>query len=155
MKNRVFTLVFGMLFVFGCDEVLEGEWFDELPGYVIEYDMAKVQLWDLNKSDLSKKDYALKTQGTCLADSFNYPLPEILYEPGSYRGRGFYLDGIHLGEDVELAEGIAIRNVAKGWLRYYGPATGYGDLVAVVEHEFPEEIEFITGRGKELSQNIF
>lgn len=149
MQNRIFTWVFmGLVFLTACSDYMSEEWLNELPGFIIENDLATLQLWDLDNSPLSKKDYALKSQGTCLADSFQYPVPEVMYEPGSYAGRGFYLDGVHLGEDIKLDEGMGIRNVAKGWLRFYGPATGYGDLVAVVEHEFPEEIEFVTGRGE-------
>jgi murein DD-endopeptidase MepM/ murein hydrolase activator NlpD len=65
----------------------------------------------------------------------NYQYPITPYVPGSYGGRSFYYDNIHLGEDINLTEGTAIRAIADGKILEYRNATGYGNLVVIIEHE--------------------
>lgn len=68
-----------------------------------------------------------------------------------YGHRGFldqYQGYGHLGRDLVYAQGTAIHPVACGVLRYYGPANGYGTLVAVVEHEFSNPFHTTNGEGQ-------
>lgn len=51
-------------------------------------------------------------------------------------GRLFYFDYNHLGIDVYASEGDTVRAAYDGVIRYYGPANGYGELIAVVEHQY-------------------
>ncbi|MDP3771125.1 MAG: M23 family metallopeptidase, partial [bacterium] len=55
-----------------------------------------------------------------------------------YQNRGFYKDGNHLGRDLALPEGTPIHPIACGTVRYFGPASGYGTLVVVIEHRLSE-----------------
>lgn len=50
---------------------------------------------------------------------FDYPVSENSYVPGSYNGRSFYYDEVHIGEDIELSEGTPIRAVADGKIVQY------------------------------------
>ena len=66
-------------------------------------------------------------------NSISYPV--FPYTSGSYNGRSFYYNNVHLGEDIDLAEGAEIRAIADGYIKKYGSAIGYGNLVVVIEHE--------------------
>lgn len=81
---------------------------------------------------------------------FDYPVPQELYVPGSYAGRSFYYDKVHLGEDIKLPEGAAVHAIGPGILKEYRPAEGYGELVAVVEHDLGREFDFENGKGEHV-----
>lgn len=72
-----------------------------------------------------------------------------------YAGRSFYADGNHLGHDVMLPEGAAIRAITCGRLVVYRPANGYGALAAVIEHEFPFPVELTNGVGETVPVTRF
>lgn len=50
-----------------------------------------------------------------------------------YKNRSFYFDGIHLGVDLDVPEGTPVFAGVHGEVQYAGPASGYGNLVVVVE----------------------
>lgn len=69
-----------------------------------------------------------------------YQFPVTPYSPGSYNRRSFYYDNTHLGEDIDLAEGTAIHAIADGKIIEYRSASGYGNLVVVIEHKLYDNI---------------
>lgn len=140
--------LFVVVFLWSCGEDISTEWLTGLPGSNFQQDLLNIQLWDLNETYKDRKSLVFKSDSFCVAEELRYPVPEVMYDPGSYNNRGFYVDQVHLGEDIDLPEAMGIRAVAKGIIRFYGPASGYGDLVVVIEHEFPYEVEFINGLGR-------
>jgi len=82
------------------------------------------------------------------ATTLQYPVQESEYVPGSYGNRVFLAGNDHLGEDIKLPEGVAVRSIGDGRIVVYRPATGYGELVAVVEHDLGKEYAFINGVGE-------
>ncbi|MBK1646493.1 hypothetical protein CKO25_17945 [Thiocapsa imhoffii] len=83
------------------------------------------------------------------AESISWQFPVTPYRPGSYGGRGFYFDKNHLGEDIRLDEGTPILAIGPGTIVHYGPAPGYGELVAAVEHDLgPNGASLLSGNGK-------
>lgn len=146
MKSLFIVLL--VILTTACEFVSEekfSEWLDELPSIDIENDFKKVKTFLIEESEEKTKSYNPE-----IAYSFDYPVPESMYTPGSYRGRSFYIDDIHLGEDIELDEGMNIRSIAKGKIVFYGPASGYGDLVVVIEHELPDEVEFLNAKDQRV-----
>lgn len=88
------------------------------------------------------------------AGAFQYPVSP--YTPGSYENRTFFccagsVNGRHLGEDVALAEGTPIRAIGPGIIKVYGAATGYGELVVVIEHDLGQPHDFVNGYGNTVS----
>lgn len=86
---------------------------------------------------------------SCTVSEIRYPTDDMSLEP-LYNGRGFLSDGNHLGHDLRLAEGTPIHPIACGMLRIYRAASGYGSLVAVVEHRLPGAIEVVNGVGRRM-----
>ncbi|MSR85481.1 M23 family metallopeptidase [Candidatus Uhrbacteria bacterium] len=72
-----------------------------------------------------------------------------------YQNRDFLTDGNHLGRDIKLPEGRPIYPVACGTLRVYRPASGYGTLVAVVEHRLEKPKRVRNGIGSEVEVTGF
>ncbi len=78
--------------------------------------------------------------------TLGYPVERILYVPGSYAGRTFYGNKVHLGEDIKLPEGTAIRAIAAGKIIHYGYAGGYADsndgtsIAVVIEHDLGQDV---------------
>ncbi|NUQ01401.1 MAG: M23 family metallopeptidase [Armatimonadetes bacterium] len=72
------------------------------------------------------------------------------YSAGSYAGRGFYRNRVHIGEDAVGPEGGAVRAVADGQIVHYGAASGYGELVVVIEHNLgsPRRMTLTVGHAK-------
>lgn len=91
---------------------------------------------------------AVESRDCGVAEAFTTPVAAALYAPGSYRGRDFLEPASHLGTDIMLAEGTEIVSVASGRIAYYGSATGYGELLAVLEVDLGREMEFRTGSGE-------
>lgn len=91
---------------------------------------------------------AVEESGCGVAESFTTPVAADLFVPGSYRDRDFLDPASHLGTDIMLAEGTEIVSIGDGRVAYYGPATGYGELLAVVEYDLGEEKEFRNGDGE-------
>jgi len=79
------------------------------------------------------------------ADDFNHLLDN----------RSFYADGKHLGRDIQLPEGTPIHPIACGTVRVFRPASGYGTLVVVVEHELSGPIAVKNGAGQEVGIKRF
>lgn len=79
--------------------------------------------------------------------TLDFPVDAGAYKPGSYAGRTFYFDKVHLGEDIALAEGTAVRAIGTGRIVHYGPATGYGELVVVIEHDLKRPVSLVNGAG--------
>lgn len=77
-----------------------------------------------------------------IADILDFPIDEPLYSPGSYNDRSFYYDENHLGEDIDFSEGTPVKAIGNGILVWYSPAEGYGELVAVIEHDLGKEYSF-------------
>lgn len=72
------------------------------------------------------------------------------YDANSF-GRPFYYDGIHLGEDIALSEKTAVHAIGSGRLVAYQRSSkegqGYGELVAVVEHDLGAPLVFSNAFG--------
>ncbi len=83
------------------------------------------------------------------SDSWDYPVSP--YTPGSYAGRTFYVDGNHLGEDEDLSEGTPVRSIGAGYIKKYGSATGYGELVVVIEHDLGQDYTFANAYGTQVT----
>ncbi|MBU1907653.1 M23 family metallopeptidase [Patescibacteria group bacterium] len=90
----------------------------------------------------------------CKAGKIDYPIDEAAMFD-IYNGRAFYTDGNHLGYDIELPEGEAVRSIGCGVLRFYGPASGYGELVAVVEYQLEYPATVVNGEGNTVSISTF
>lgn len=107
-----------------------------------------------------------KTFSYELATSFCYPISRDDYISGSHECRGFLTPSDHLGDDVnpygscpgprdknvyKNFEGAPIKAIANGRLVIYQPEStpneGYGELVAVIEHDLGGEKDFIDGNG--------
>jgi hypothetical protein len=90
----------------------------------------------------------------CTVDVTRYPtVPgDMLFV---YDGRTFYADGNHLGHDIALPEGTAIHPIACGIVRVYRPATGYGRLAVVIEHQLASPLTFVNGLGETVSVSSF
>ncbi len=72
-----------------------------------------------------------------------------------YASRSFYADGNHLGHDVALPEGTAIAPIACGVIKVYRPASGYGQLAVVIEHELPYPMMLTNGVGDSVQTTRF
>lgn len=127
---------------FGWEEFVEF-----LPGEDLLNDLKKVRFMDPPDKSLSPDKPLFKSTNFCgVSYYWQYPVEEAQYTPGSYAGRAFYVDQIHLGEDIALPEGTAVKAISHGRLVHYGPASGYGELVAVVEHQLYTPIPYINSR---------
>lgn len=74
-----------------------------------------------------------------------YPVPR--YVAGSYEGRTFYYDRVHLGEDEKLPEGTPIRSIADGRIVQYEGHAKFGTLVAVIEHDLGDPLTLNLAEG--------
>lgn len=72
-----------------------------------------------------------------------------------YRGRRFYADGNHLGHDVLLAEGDAVRAIGCGTVVVSRPADGYGTLAVVIEHHLSRPVRVQNGAGELMDVRSF
>ncbi len=133
------------------EDVFSWEDFIEyLPGDDWLDDLKNVHFMDPPDKSLPPDKPIFKANNFCgVSYYWQYPVDEAQYVPGSYAGRAFYIDQIHLGEDIALPEGTAVKAISHGRLVHYGPASGYGELVAVVEHQLHAPIPYINSR-KEL-----
>lgn len=94
----------------------------------------------------------------CQAVSMRYPTTASDFKQLLYGNRGFlrdYQGYKHLGHDVVYAQGTAIHPIACGVLRFYAPATGYGTLVAVVEHVLEKPLSVQNGEGEPVTFSSF
>jgi hypothetical protein len=83
--------------------------------------------------------------GTGINPNWDYPV--LPYYPGSYAPRSFFYQNDHLGEDEALSEGTPIYSIGEGKVVFYDKAPGYGELVAVVEHDLGREYDFTNAYG--------
>ncbi len=90
--------------------------------------------------------FVICSASSSAADGWEHPVWP--YVPGSYDGRSFYYDGDHLGEDIDLAEGTAVRAIGDGIIKYYGPSSGYGELVVAIEHALGRQYVFKNAYGE-------
>lgn len=90
----------------------------------------------------------------CSADHFRHPTTPLEFER-IYQNRGFYTDYNHLGRDTEHTEGTTIYPVACGTVVGYRSASGYGRLVAVIEHRLPFPVEVTNGIGRKVTIDAF
>jgi len=88
-----------------------------------------------------------------LSEDYGYPVAPYL--PGSYAKRTFFKNQDHLGEDEKLVVKTPVRAIGPGKIVKYGPATGYGELVAVVEHDLGKVHEFKTHMGIESARGTY
>lgn len=128
---------------FGWEEFIEF-----LPGEDLFDALKSVKFMDPPDKSLPPDEPIFKsTANNCSVSYYwQYPVEEEQYVPGSYAGRAFYVDRIHLGEDIALPEGTAVKAISHGRLVYYGPSSGYGELVAVVEHQLHAPIPYLNAR---------
>lgn len=89
-----------------------------------------------------------------LANEFRYPTTAEAFA-NVYNGRRFYANSDHLGHDIAYPEGTPIHPIGAGTLKVYRSATGYGTLVAVVEHRLPEPLEIENGLGVRVTVQTF
>lgn len=73
----------------------------------------------------------------------------------TYAGRGFYVDGNHLGWDVRLPDGQAVRPVGCGVVRLARSARGYGTLAVVIEHRLGNGLTVQNGNGQHVFVDRF
>ncbi len=73
----------------------------------------------------------------------------------TYNGREFLSDGVHLGWDIDLAEGTGIYPVGCGVVRVARAARGYGTLVVVIEHQLAKPLVLQNGAGTMVSVERF
>jgi murein DD-endopeptidase MepM/ murein hydrolase activator NlpD len=95
---------------------------------------------------------------TCVVDYVRYPTTYDDFQNLLYGDRGFlavYNDVKHLGYDVVYAEGTAIHPIACGTVVFYGPASGYGTLVVVIEHKLAKPITITNGDGSSIMVTSF
>ncbi len=90
----------------------------------------------------------------CSLSSFVSPTEDGSLLP-PYNERTFYYDKEHLGYDVQRLEGGKVRSIGCGILRFYGPASGYGELAAVVEYRLDKPIDVANGEGDVVSVDSF
>jgi hypothetical protein len=103
---------------------------------------------------LGTNEDALTGPVPCMLSSMRYPT--VPSDMGNvYQGRSFYADGNHLGLDIALPEATPIHPVGCGILRVYRSASGYGQLVAVVEHTLANPITVLNGKGEQVSVTSF
>lgn len=94
----------------------------------------------------------------CSAVSMRYPTTVSDFKHMLYGYRGFltvYQGYKHLGHDIVYTQGTAIHPLSCGVIRFYGPATGYGSLVAVVEHKLEHPLSAENGEGKQVTFSSF
>lgn len=103
-----------------------------------------------NEETGTNSEDALNGSPSCTLTAARYPtVPADM--ANVYAGRAFYVDGNHLGLDIALPEGMAIHPIGCGILRVYRAASGYGELVAVVEHKLATPITVTNGMGEQVS----
>lgn len=90
----------------------------------------------------------------CTVSSVRYPTTEMEFSR-LYAGRGFLVDDVHIGRDIDLREGTAIYPIACGTVRIYRAANGYGTLVVVIEHHLASPITVTNGVGERVSVQGF
>ncbi len=90
----------------------------------------------------------------CTVSSVRYPTTESEFAR-LYAGRGFLVDDVHIGRDVDLGEGTAIYPIACGTIRIYRAAEGYGTLVVVIEHHLASPVMVTNGVGERVSVQDF
>lgn len=61
--------------------------------------------------------------------------------------------GGHAGEDIMLSEGTPVKAVADGVLAHYGCRNGYGELLAIVDHDLPSDQTHKNGVGISITTN--
>lgn len=91
---------------------------------------------------------------SCTLDSVRYPTTAIAFGR-LYSGRSFLVDGVHLGRDIDLAEGTAIYPIGCGTVQVYRAAMGYGTLAVVVEHRLPRPLRVRNGAGEMVDVQEF
>lgn len=90
----------------------------------------------------------------CTVSSVRYPTTEAEFSR-LYAARDFLVDDVHIGRDINLAEGTAIYPIACGTIRVYRAADGYGTLVVVIEHHLATPITVANGVGEQVSVQDF
>ena len=130
-----------------------------------QYKKLKVRFRGYNSSGYGETSgvfsYEIDLRSITSVNRYQYPV--VPYEPGSYGGRSFYYDRVHLGEDIDLSEDTPIRAIGDGIIKEYRAANGYGNLVVVIEHELDKgvyntnEFHFYVGqdKNKELTSYKF
>ncbi len=90
----------------------------------------------------------------CTLSTVRHPTTETEFTR-LYAGRGFLVDDVHIGRDIDLREGTAIYPIACGTVRIYRAAAGYGTLVVVLEHHLASPITVTNGVGERVSVQDF
>ncbi len=107
-----------------------------------------------SERDIGQEEDYLTGAVACTVSTVRYPTVPSDME-SVYQGRRFYSDGNHLGYDMLLPEGTPIHPIACGTLRVYRSASGYGELVAVIEHRLNEPMIAVNGLGEQVSVTSF
>lgn len=107
-----------------------------------------------NAARVGQQEDLLTTPLGCSVTAARYPtVPGEMSQV--YANRSFYADGNHLGHDVALSEGEAIHPIACGTLRVYRSASGYGELIAVIEHKLETPLIVLNGMGEQVTVDSF
>lgn len=123
----------------GPNGTVTQQWRSTCTAIVQSYD-----IWiedSMGKTSNHVEETVAKSSG-CNSTSASFQYPVDGYAAGSYGGRSFYVDGVHIGEDVLLAEGTPVKAVAAGKIVCYQAADGYGELVVGIQHDLGREVEF-------------
>lgn len=83
--------------------------------------------------------------GGCYELGVSYPISPAYFVCGSYENRSFLSPRNHVACDFAVAEETPVYAMTDGRIVWYGPASGYGELVVVVETTFGEPIAFRNG----------
>lgn len=139
---------------------MRNDWEIFLPLYllVIPFSVALLIIFSITGCGAEETDLAVMRfddfGGGC-GLNFDTPVPQNQFIPGSYADRNFLSPLNHLGQDIALLQETPVNSIGAGKIVWYGPASGYGELVAVIEHDLFDNRLFNNGNKQSVSTSFF